>query len=464
MFDRLGVFTDPFDDAAAAAVCDGDADVLPALRNLEAASLVRVSADAAGEPRFRLLDTVRQIALRRLHEAGLLTDVEMRHGAWFAARATAAADDLRSRTFNNADASARLADRNVVVAFERAVDRGDAELAGRVAAALASYGIQAGLLRDSAARLRRALSMGEMSPGVRSDVLMALVNLRAALGDVADQARDGQEALSLARRAGSDIRVVRALIALGSYTQLESIERLTEAGEMAERIGYSWGATRRRGTTSVTRSRLAADSRRRSRCTAGPCGWPNASGDLAGASLSLMARAAAELELGNTDRGLADVREASRRLPADGGGSGSFRLWTGTTLAEAEAAAGLDAEAAATLAGTIGMVLRLDLPLEYDAWLDGAFAVLAKTQPLLAAKCLGALDDVKRSDGSVMSSSRPNRRSPRGSSARWGATAWRRNAPRGGASIAARCSTSSPTPCAPRPARARDGSPAHTAT
>ena len=182
VFDRLGVFTGPFDDAAAAAVCDGDADVLPALRNLEAASLVRVSADAAGEPRFRLLETVRQIALRRLHEAGLLTDVETRHGAWFAARATAAADDLRSQTFNNADASARLADRNVVVAFERAVDRGDAALAGRVAAALASYGIQAGLLRESAARLRRALSMGEMSPGVRSDVLMALVNLRAALG------------------------------------------------------------------------------------------------------------------------------------------------------------------------------------------------------------------------------------------------------------------------------------------
>ena len=57
VFDRLGVFAGPFDDAAAAAVCDGDAGVLPALRNLEAASLVRVSADAAGEPRFRLLET-----------------------------------------------------------------------------------------------------------------------------------------------------------------------------------------------------------------------------------------------------------------------------------------------------------------------------------------------------------------------------------------------------------------------
>ena len=127
----------------------------PALRHLEAASLVRASADDAGEPRFVLLETVRAIARERLAASGSLADAEARHGAWYATRATRAADDLRTRTFNNSDASARLADRNVVVAFERAVDRGDAELAGRLAAALASYGIQAGILRESVARLKR---------------------------------------------------------------------------------------------------------------------------------------------------------------------------------------------------------------------------------------------------------------------------------------------------------------------
>ena len=409
VFDRLGVFAGPFDDAAVAAVCGGETGVLPALRALEAVSLARASADEAGEPRFMLLETVRAIARQRLRDAGSLADAEARHGAWYATRAIAAADDLRTRTFNNSEASARLADLNVVVAFERAVDRGDAELAGRLAAALASYGIQAGILRESAARLRTALAMGETSPGTRSDVLMALVNLRAALGELDDQVPDAQEALALARLSGSDIRVVRALVALGSWTQVESIERLVEGGELAERIGYTWGAAaawNNLGNELADRGRFDEAIDMYSRAVR----VDEASGDTAGAGLSLMSRGAAELELGNTDRALADVREASRRLPADGGGSVSFRLWTGTTLAIAEATAGLPAEAVGTLASTIDLVLALDSPPEYDAWLDAAFAVLANTQPLLAARCLGALDVATRSDGSVMSSTRLNGR------------------------------------------------------
>ncbi len=409
IFDRLGVFAGPFDDAAAAAVLDGDAGVLPALRNLEAASLVRASADEAGEPRFVLLETVRAIARERLRASGSLVDAEARHGAWYATRATAAADALRTRTFNNADASAQLADRNVVVAFERAVDRGDAELAGRISAALASYGIQAGILRETVARLRTALAMGEMTPGVRSDVLLALVNLRAALGDLDGLIPDAEEAVELARRSGSDIRVVRAVVALGSWTQTGAIELLTEGGTLAERIGYTWGATaawNNLGNVLAEVGRLedAIDMYSRAITMA------DASGDTAGASLSLMSRGAAELELGNVDRALADIRDADRRLPPDGGGSVSFRVWTGSTLATAEACAGLDADAARTLAGTIDMVVRLDSPPEYDSWLDGAFAVLANTEPALAARCLGALDTAIRPEGSIMSSSRLNRR------------------------------------------------------
>ena len=122
-------------------------------------------------------------------------------------------------------------------------------------------------------------------------------------------------------------------------------------------------------------------------------------GDTAGASLSLGSRGAAELELGNTDRALADAQEAHRRLPADGGGSVAFRAWTGTTLAIAEAVAGLDAGAAVTLAGTIDSVVQLDSPAEIDAWLDAAFAVLATPHPVLAARCLGALDVATRAEG-----------------------------------------------------------------
>ena len=408
VFDRLGVFAGTFDDAAVAAICT-EPDVLAALRHLAAASLVRAGADEAGEPWFTLLETVRAIARRRLAASGALAEAEARHGAWYAARATRAADDLRSRTFNNADASARIADLNVVAAFERAVDRGDAELAGRLAAALGSYGIQAGILRESEARVRRALATGEASPGTRSDVLMALVNLRAALGELNDQVPEAHEALALARQAGSDIRTVRALIVLGSWTRVESIDRLTEAGELAERIGYTWGAL----TAWNNLGNALADSRRYEQAIdvySRAIRLAESMGDVAGAGVALGSRGAAELELGNADRALADAQEAHRRLPADGGGSVSYRVWAGTTLAIAEAAAGLDARAAATLAGTTDLVVQLDSPPEVDGWLDAAFAVLASPHPNLAARCLGALDVGTRAEGSIMSSSPLNRR------------------------------------------------------
>ena len=132
--------------------------------------------------------------------------------------------------------------------------------------------------------------------------------------------------------------------------------------------------------------------------------------DMAAAALSLASRGAAELELGDADRALADIRDADRRLPADGGGSVAFRLWTATTLAIAEAVAGLHLDAARTLAGTIDRVISLDSPAEVDGWLDSAFAVLAVPRPALAARCLGALDLATRVEGQTMSSSGLNRR------------------------------------------------------
>ena len=67
---------------------------------------------------------------------------------------------------------------------------------------------------------------------------------------------------------------------------------------------------------------------------------------------------------------LGEADPASSR--PDGDGSVTFRLWTPTTLAIAEASAGLHAEAATSLAGTIDAVVRLDSAAEYDAWLTAA--------------------------------------------------------------------------------------------
>jgi predicted ATPase len=72
VFARLGVFVAGWSLEAAEDVCaDTGADVLDVLESLVEKSLVVASSDqASGEPRFTMLEMVREFALRRLEEAG----------------------------------------------------------------------------------------------------------------------------------------------------------------------------------------------------------------------------------------------------------------------------------------------------------------------------------------------------------------------------------------------------------
>jgi hypothetical protein len=74
---RLSVFTGAWTIAAseAAGIADGDLDAVDTLAALVAQSLVRIDESDPGEPRFRMLETVRAYAAERLAERGE-TDAE----------------------------------------------------------------------------------------------------------------------------------------------------------------------------------------------------------------------------------------------------------------------------------------------------------------------------------------------------------------------------------------------------
>jgi predicted ATPase len=102
LFARLGVFAGTFGLPAAQAVCPpadlpraGQTEpVIDRLSALVDSSLVR--AEPRGdEPRFRLLDTVREYALRRLRESGDWTCAHEGHAAHFLALAEPAASELQ---------------------------------------------------------------------------------------------------------------------------------------------------------------------------------------------------------------------------------------------------------------------------------------------------------------------------------------------------------------------------------
>jgi predicted ATPase len=102
LFARLAVFAGSFGLPAVTAVC-GDAvaadradqpgRVVETLGSLVDSSLVRAEP-SEDEPRFSLLDTIREYALERLRESGNWQDAHHRHAAYFAALAKPADTEL----------------------------------------------------------------------------------------------------------------------------------------------------------------------------------------------------------------------------------------------------------------------------------------------------------------------------------------------------------------------------------
>jgi predicted ATPase len=101
LFARLGVFADSFGLPAVDAVCgvpaaadpDPAVPAMDTLGSLVDNSLVRTETHG-GQPRFRLLDTIREYALDRLRDDGDWTGAHDRHAAYYLALAEPADDEL----------------------------------------------------------------------------------------------------------------------------------------------------------------------------------------------------------------------------------------------------------------------------------------------------------------------------------------------------------------------------------
>jgi predicted ATPase len=102
LFERLGVFAGTFSLPAVEAVygqagASGQADpgglAIDALSSLAGSSLVQ-SQTRCEEPRFRLLETIREYALERLRNSGAWQEAHDRHAAYFAGLATPAESEL----------------------------------------------------------------------------------------------------------------------------------------------------------------------------------------------------------------------------------------------------------------------------------------------------------------------------------------------------------------------------------
>jgi predicted ATPase/DNA-binding SARP family transcriptional activator len=151
---RLAVFAGGATVEAAERVCAGDEDVLAALAEK---SLLVTGAD--GEPRYRMLETIKAYGLERLDEAGERERIRRAHAAYFVELAEAA--EPRLRRHDQLAWIARLsADHdNLNAALRGAIAVGDAETAARLVAAAGWYWWLAGHKAEGAELAAEALAL-----------------------------------------------------------------------------------------------------------------------------------------------------------------------------------------------------------------------------------------------------------------------------------------------------------------
>jgi predicted ATPase/transcriptional regulator with XRE-family HTH domain len=237
LFRRLAVFQGGFclDAAEAVHVATGEAwdSVFDGIAELVEASLLRSEDGPGGDPRFSMLETIREYGLDQLAASGEEQTVRELHAAWvlsFVERAEPELFRLEQRTWGERLEAERPNIRAALAWFERITD---AERALRLAGILPTFGWARGHLRESQEWLQRALAIpGESSAAARAWAILGISTLAYFQGNY-DLARTmAEEGLAIARDGGFALGMGWALHMLADTAWMqEDLPRARALGE-----------------------------------------------------------------------------------------------------------------------------------------------------------------------------------------------------------------------------------------
>jgi predicted ATPase len=219
LFWRLAVFVDGCRLDATEAVCNsdpGDVTALDGLQSLVDKSLLRNRPDFDGEPRFWMLETIREYASDRLTKNGEAEVIARRHAEHFLDLAERAEADLWGQQTDVWLPRLDAEEANFRAALGWAVAQDEAEVAVRLAGSLFPFWeIRA---RQSEARdwLSRALALdGAVPPSFRAKALVAAGRATAWQGDLEAAIALLEEAAALSQQLGDLEGVGRCLGFIG---------------------------------------------------------------------------------------------------------------------------------------------------------------------------------------------------------------------------------------------------------
>ena len=257
LFRRLSVFVGGWTLESAEMVCSGEnlpsADVLNVLGSLTDKSLVqRMMGGSIGEPRFGMLETIREYGLEQLEACDETAAARQRHLDWY----LALAERLAPERFDLAQAAILKHEQdNLRAALDWACEHREVALGLRMAGALAGFWWVNGYQREGSAWLDPLLAStegAEVPTAVRAKALHGAAVLANAQGEYARSKALLTQSAALFRESGDVLGTARAIASLGgtAYDEgdldgairlwTESLRLAREAGdpgEVAESLG-----------------------------------------------------------------------------------------------------------------------------------------------------------------------------------------------------------------------------------
>ncbi|MBA3787780.1 MAG: adenylate/guanylate cyclase domain-containing protein, partial [Actinobacteria bacterium] len=193
LFARLSVFVGGCTYEAAEQVADADPDTLQSLLDK---SLLR-KRDTTQEPRYWMLETIREYATERLENSGEADEIGRRHAERFLTLAEEAEPHLRSGDPTTWLERLEPEHDNLRAALDYLIAAGETQLVLRLVSAVSNFWMFRGHISEGHRRLEDALAADEQPTAHRARALNAAGHFAGLAGDYELERRRVEEALEL---------------------------------------------------------------------------------------------------------------------------------------------------------------------------------------------------------------------------------------------------------------------------
>ncbi len=248
LFRRLAVFSGGWSLASVEPVCGPVGEVGDALESLSTLvdhSLIVVSGDSA-EPRYDMLDVIREYAAERLADAGETTMTSRRHALHQLQLAEEAEPNLVRAAQEDWFHGLQLERGNLRRAIAWAIEHGENIVALRFTVALWRYWRHASEFAEGRRWSEATLAMpGDAPDSLRAKALWGTAFLAYPQGDYKRMAELAAEDLEVARRSGDAMDLRNALTIVGQVAMCEgrysdALEPFRESLAICRRLGLTW--------------------------------------------------------------------------------------------------------------------------------------------------------------------------------------------------------------------------------